>query len=495
MSAHAQARTSGVPALAGIAEGATTPQLSPEDATKAAALATGPARLDKLLQPYIWNIPYPSYEDSLLQDYGGWRSRLAEQGFGIIAFSIETFEDNTLHTPIKVPAVSRSGLAYPACTVTNGTLCAARQAYVGERPAFVNDTAFTLTYDLSRWGESDGQIILSGSLIKSTDNQFFRDGWLNFGTGVYRQSLFNKAVDIYLGYQATQLEFVGAAIGGNFANTFGPAAALTSEFGMSQASGTPAAVIQYNMTDDFYNKFLVQRSMPVNGSTGNAFYDESILNQTGLKFTLSGANGSAKALYVDEVGYKNQATPVEPYTWIRFGGIYNSSSFRNYDRVVSDAFTGESSTVNGAGMAYFLADHQFWQQAPSSPFTAYRGIYAGISAEYAPDNVVGFTQYYDGRVYWIGPTEARATDLVSFVYSHNKVSSGLANGVNTLYSELGYGPSARHASNTFTVSYLAHLMLGFYASVGVAYTDHPSIEYFQGEGSALNFLASVTSVF
>ena len=56
-------------------------------------------------------------------------------------------------------------------------------------------------------------------------------------------------------------------------------------------------------------------------------------------------------------------------------------------------------------------------------------------------------------------------------------------------------PKAVHASNAYTLSYLAHVAPGAYVSAGLGYTDHPSAVTFQGEGHALNALVGLLTVF
>jgi porin len=56
-------------------------------------------------------------------------------------------------------------------------------------------------------------------------------------------------------------------------------------------------------------------------------------------------------------------------------------------------------------------------------------------------------------------------------------------------------PELRHSTNQITATYLAHIRRGVFGSVGLAYTDHPSVSYFQGEGSALTLLGSLVIVF
>jgi porin len=442
--------------------------------------AASPARLDKAYNYKGWDMPFPSFGDTLLQDYGGFRTALASYGFGIIHFNIDLFQWNMLNTPSKVP------VNFPHCTSALGTACAGSQLYFGQRPSIWNTGTTYLTYDLSRWGIPDGQFQIAAS-ASLTGDQAFQPVTYSFSTVAWYQTLFNKQLEIKAGINFNSQEFIGSAVGGNFANPFGGAASIPVELGQS-AAGTPAPTfrVTWHMTDTVYNEFAVQRSLPVNGPTGNPLYDAVHSNRTGLQFN-SPVPGT-RVLYMDELGYKNEATPGGPANWARFGVMYNTSDFKDLSKVLTDP----TATISGNSAMYFYADRQIWQQAPSSPQTAYRGLYAGVAAMYTPPQTAAFSQYYEGRLYWVGPFDPRPTDMVALVYFHNAISSYVADATNH-YSALT-GIYGRSATNTISLSYTAHLMPGAYATVGIQYTDHPSITYFKSEGSALNFLASIAWV-
>src|SRR6516165_2329926 len=477
-----------------------TARPTPPDAAAAAAAAS-PARFDKVYGFKGWDIAFPSMGDSLLQDYGGWRSALAANGFGFLTFSVDTFNLNMLNTPTKVPATSfvpSLGIqsAYPFCpTRPSQAVCAGNQLYFGQRPSYYSFIGSYLTYDLSRWGVPDGQLQLAGNVMFSS-NQAYQARGFQFSAVSWYQTLFDKKLELQIGYFSADPEFVGLFVGGNFSNTFGVAAAIPIEMGLSYSpTQAPTAKITWHLTDTVYNVTAALRSLPVNqnpttpGLTGNSLVDEVFLNPTGMRFT----EPHTGALLLDEFGYRNDAAPGAPQTWARFGAMYNTAAFADYTRLAT------ASTINGNSAMYFLADRQLLQVAPDSPYTAYRGIYAGISAMYSPPSEVAYSQYYEGRLYSIGFFDARPTDMITLVYNHNVFSHYLSDFVNaqtaTLASEGFAVPLAHHAANSVTLSYLAHLMPGIYLNLGASYSDHPSIEYFKTQGSSLNFLASLTTIF
>ena len=80
--------------------------------------------LDQVYGYKGWNIPFPSFGDSLTLDTGNWRSMLASYGFGLSLQSIPIAQGNILDTPRKVPAF------VPPCQPANlGYNCAGGRSY------------------------------------------------------------------------------------------------------------------------------------------------------------------------------------------------------------------------------------------------------------------------------------------------------------------------------------------------------------------------------
>ncbi len=451
-------------------------------------------QLDATLRPRLWNIPYPSYADTLTQDWGGARSKLAEYGIGLSLVNVDVYQQNLLNTPRSVPSLSGSGLPYPTCTRTSGTVCAGGQAYIGEKPFFLTGFVGMLVYDTSRWGVPDGQIMVQGGFYGSTNDQFNKNGLVTLNALVWYQTLLDKMFELKVGYQAFLMEFGGITLAGNFASTFGNSASVPAEMGMTGNVGMPAAVLKWNITKEFYDQVGVWRSPPVNGQqhglTGNALLDESLTNPTGLNFT-SRVPGASAAV-VNEIGYKREASPGANKIWLRAGYIYNASDFQDLSKVA----TNPDAVIHGASAGYALVDAQLWQFDPS-PKTAYKGLYVGASVMGGQNNALPLSQSYEARAYIVGPFTSRPTDLASFVYVHQDVSNHLANAVNLGLPEFQANapiPAAANFTNSYTLNYLAHIRPGMYGSVGVSYTDNPSVTYFKGQGSAFLVQASLTTI-
>ncbi|WP_420970818.1 carbohydrate porin [Bradyrhizobium sp. B120] len=443
--------------------------------------ATERERLNELNKRYGvkgWNIPFPSYSDSLLRDEGGWRSALASAGFGLQTYNLAIFESNMLNTPRQVPGY------FPPCvsrySQVTGALCAGNQTYFGQRPSYINETIAWLTYDLSRWGVPDGQLMVAGQYSTGNDVGYVPNVLQLYQLAWY-QTLLDKRLEIKFGYVTNTTEFIGTFVGSNLANTFGPSGSIPVQLGLSILP-TPSFRTTWHITDTIYNQAAVQRSLPINSVTGNVVFDETLTNPSG--FNWNGPIGTGELL-IDEFGYKRPASPGNPQAWLRFDVLYNNSTFRDFSHLPANPFA----THAGNFGVTFLADGQLWQQDPSSPLTAHRGIYAGMSVMYAPPETTGISQYYEGRAYWIGPLDNRPTDMLSVVMARNVVSHYLADATNQFSSLTG--AFAARTSNSVTATYTAHLMPGLWGTIGVGYTDHPSLAYFKAEGPSLNFLASL----
>jgi porin len=102
------------------------------------------AEMDKMSGVKGWNFAFPSFGDTLTQDYGGWRSKLASAGIGLIHYNLDRFQANLLNTPHESPRFN--------------PFFDSAQIYWGQKPSFSNGNVLVLTYDLSRFGVPDGQL-------------------------------------------------------------------------------------------------------------------------------------------------------------------------------------------------------------------------------------------------------------------------------------------------------------------------------------------------
>lgn len=420
-------------------------QPSKEDA--AAAAASSPARFDKDLGLKGWDIPFPSFGDTLLQDVGGFRTTLAKYGIGVLDWNLIIMSVNMLNTPRQ----------------SNGI-----QTYWGQRFSVFAGTIAYVTVDMGHYGIPGGQFQISGQFDRSSWQPFIPSSFALNGLSYY-QSLFDSKLELIVGYVVNNTSFVGTALGSNLASPFGPSASIPAELGLSFPPATaPTAEVKINI-GSFYNQAAVQRSLP---PASNHVLASVQLNPTGFKLKVD----NAKALVIDEVGYKHLATPERSYLWARLGAMYNNSPFAD--------FSQSGKTADNFG-SYLLVDRQIWRLAPSASETAYRGLYLGVSAEYAAPKTNVVSQYYEARAYVLGPFHSRPKDQIGLVYFHQVFSRYLRDA-----SERS-GLLARSWSNTITPSYTLRILSGLYGTVSVSFTDHPSFVYVPNEDSALLFQASL----
>ena len=413
------------------------------------------AKLDKVYGLKGWNIPFPSFADSVTQDYRGWRSALASKGFGYLAYDLGQAADNILDRP---------------------RLNGGQQAYWGQKASAANIVLQFLNYDVSQFGIPDGQVQLAAVYNKSTWQPYLPNSFSLYRLAYY-QTFFQKKVEIDVGYMGNAPTFVGTYVGGQLANPFGPSASIPVELGLSSASAVqPTAWLKYHPTRNVYDLVGVARSI---SPTSGAVLDDHVKNPSGLDFNEAGA----KAVYVNELGFNKAAGPGSPQTWLRAGAIYNNTLYHNF-------VTGRLNTKTGF---YALGDWQLLQLDPASASSAYRGIYGGVSAMYTSPKTSIFSRYYEARLYATGLSAARPRDTIIFVYNHQVLSRELADNANLITPITGVFD--RYATNSITGTYTAKLLRGVFVTAGLGYTDHPSFAYLRNEGSALNVLASTFVVF
>jgi porin len=404
-------------------------------------------RYDNLREKGLW-FPIPGPADTIDQDKGGVRSALADVGIGYIGWTHNSFASNQL------PHAARSTIA--------------NQLYMGQNPTFASANFMIVTYDLSRFGIADGQIVVGAEQQYWTWDRPGPDR-VGLNTLAYYQTFFNRTLELKLGYLRNQNEFTGTLFGG----ITGSNMSALFQAGMStNAAPTPAANLKYNFDARLYNKVSVQRSISPDGA-----YAHITENPTGLKWSTANAG----ILLVEEAGYKSKAAPGVPDTWLRAGVGLNRSRYTN----LADP---KQQRESGNNFHYIAADRQLWQSdALGSPS---RGIYGGFSVMGAPPERNRISRYYELRLYAKGPFDSRPSDLIALVAT-NTAWSKLA-----VDAALAKGQLAHRDSTAVTGTYIAHLAPGIYASVGLSYIHYPTIiTHAPQTEHALNLLISTLIFF
>ncbi|MGY4430037.1 porin [Bradyrhizobium sp. F1.13.1] len=314
-------------------------------------------------------VALPGPQDTVDPDFAGIRSSLAALGIGYVGYTNNNFYDNML----------------PAERNTFG-----QQVYNGQKPTFFTNNVMQMTYDLSRYGISDGQIAVGGiynydSWAPAGPNAF------SLATLSYYQTFLNRQVELKVGYLANVVEYWGPFLAGNLSSSiFGPSGQIPVAAGLSAwAWAKPAINIKVNGPEGLYDKFGVQVASSPDGP-----FAEKTANPTGLDWSTPNSG----FLAINEVGYRKEAAPGQLATWVRAAAIINTSKYVDFE------FGGRNA---GNYAAYLLADRQFVQLVPVEGQAA-RGWYAGLTAMYAPPEFNRVSEYYEARLYGIGPAAVPA---------------------------------------------------------------------------------------
>ena len=394
-------------------------------------------------------VALPGPQDTIDPDFAGIRSSLAALGIGYIGYSNNNFYDNML----------------PAERTTFG-----QQVYNGQKPTFLTNNVMQMTYDLSRYGISDGQIVVGGIYNFDTWDPGGPNA-LSLATLSYYQTFLNKQVELKVGYLGNYFEYCSPFLAGNLSSSiFGPSGSILVEAGLSAyAFAKPAINIKVNGPDGLYNKFGVQVASNPDGALA-----EKTANPIGLDWSTPNSG----VLVIDEVGYRKDASPGQLATWVRAAPIVNTSRYVDFE-------FGGRNTGDYAG--YVLADQQFVQLAPVESQAA-RGWYAGVSAMYTPPEFNRFSQYYELRLYGIGLLPSRPSDVVSVVISRNVFSHYVVD------AALQSGQLAHSGNFSITAAYYAPIAPGIRVGIGLGYTNNPTpVIYTPQTGSDLNLLANIVT--
>lgn len=397
------------------------------------------------------NLPGPA--DTIDQDAGGVRSALADLGIGYYFQHISSFAENVL------PNAAKSTIA--------------NQLYNGQNPTYSESNYITMTYDLSRFGIPDGQLVVGADQQWGNWNPGTPE---RFGISIlaYYQTFFDRKLELKVGYLRNNWEFAGTLVGGNAgSNVFGPSSNILTQGGMTNnAAPTPAINLKFNADDHLYSKFTLQRSISPDG-----YNTQVIQNPLGTNWSTPNAG----ALLVDEIGYQSSAAPGIPKTWLRAGAGLNNSNFSNLE-YPKQARADENSFY------YVAADRQLLQTNVQS--SASRGIYGGFSVMYAPADLNKVSQYYEARLYTVGLFDSRPSDQISIVATDTVWSNYAVD------AALAKGSLVHWDSKAISGTYTAHLAPGVYLSLGLSYIDNPtSITYTPQIGHALNFSTSLSTIF
>lgn len=391
-----------------------------------------------------WITTVPPAAESIFQDPNGLRTALAEYGIGYVAYSTNTFTANMLNNAPPKP-----------------------QTYQGQIPTTYSFSEVTLSYDLGRLGLTGGQLSV-GAMLTGTTWEPLGPSGAKFANLYYFQSLMDDTVQLQAGVFYNAQNYLGLLVAASMAT--GPQALVPYELGLSrQGVPAPGANLMINLPHNFYNKAGVQRSISPDGADV-----EQQANPIGLGFS----SPDAKALFIDEFGYKTFASPTQGSVWVRAGGMYNTSPYFDFS-------AGRKTDTNWG--FYAAADVQV-SQISSAPYEAYQGYYVGGFYMTSDPDKNMYQNYYEGRVYGMGIIPGRPMDQTALIFGYTTLSKSALDFQALL---TGIRPFGDYASVTVSNSF--RLNPGVYLMLGTSYNVHPSAT--PRLKNSLNFMASLTTAF
>jgi len=384
--------------------------------------------------------------DSVSPGMGGLREKMYENGWLLQGGISSGLTYDLLHPDSSVP-----------------------QSYTGQRATYAQSALAILTYDLSRVGFSkDSQFIISGLWDETSYlGSGIRSAYV--GELAIEQEFDNHQIRIKYGFQTPSNSFYGFTLGTTVASSaLGPASSMFYELGVPSVKPAPTFDIRLYTPDmRFYNHFAVTRSMSPQG-----FQADSQANSSGLDFSVPGA----RALYIDEAGYRITSAANQRAFWLRAGAVYNTSDYFDY---------GVGKSTYGNKGFYVAITRQFTQP---DQFYTYRGIYADVKVDFADASKNPFSRDVAATLYSLGPFDSRPYDMISIGYTHQWISQKTQQYINLVTTE-----TAITGSNTFSLSYAFHVARGIYWTNSLAYTTQPVL--FPSHAAALLLTTGATVVF
>ncbi|WP_455921211.1 carbohydrate porin [Pseudomonas putida] len=322
------------------------------------------------------------------------------------------------------------------------------QLYNGQDPTWRQSSSLGMTYDLTRLGWGGKAQFTAAVAWESGDYKSSNPNFLTMSIFAINQRFFDDRLEVQYGYYPLIRQYYGMVLGGNSsAAALGPGSVIPVELGLSLFSPSPALTVAvWDKSKTWYNRASVARS-----ASPNFFQYDLDQNPTGFKLKVDGSN----PLVVDELGYKVESAPGQKSTWVRVGGIYNTSHFTDYRN-------GGEAEDNFGG--YAAATLQLTQPDGASP----RGLYGDVKVDYAPPDRNLYTRDFQVTAFYIGPFDSRPRDMASVGYTKSYFSKYVHDLVESS------GTDAERTSAALSLSYAARMARGLYWVNGLTYQQGPS---------------------
>lgn len=369
--------------------------------------------------------PSQSTCDTVFPEFGGLRETLSESGWGIQVITAQFF-------------------TYDILGLNRGT-----DAYNGERPSYIGTVFPILTYDLGRLGLNEkSQITIEPSLFYSSFDGNGPD-YVNLAQLSTFLPFWDERLTVQAGYYAMGDQFYGGAIGNSFGGSaLSTTSSLMFQLGVKGFRTKPGIDVRMFSEDKrWYNHVGVTRANSPDGPFED-FYDDRI----GFKFSSPGA----RAVWLDEVGYRVESAPGQKKFWLRAGAIYNTSDYNVLD--------GSGDTDHNYGF-YAVGDFQLTQPNPD---LAYQGWGLQAKVGIGNDKLNAISREFGATIYRLGTFESRPADVFALGYMKSYYSDTMVNA-----SRAG-GLDTEDEVNVYSASYTARLGNGAYLQTGLTYTDNPT---------------------
>jgi porin len=331
-------------------------------------------------------------------------------------------------------------------------------------------------------------------------------------TGLYlNQYFWNKKALLTIGWgQASSWEAYGIFVHGNMAvPLIGVGAIGSAEVGQAPPmNSAPEALVRVNWTKNFYTVSEVQRSTEF----WNTKADNTLMNHDALYIPFR--QPGAKALYMQEFDYHRKPLPGTKDLWVRVNGTLNFShyfDFRKGGEAFALAFYDWGMTPGGPAP---MTRHHFHDDTPQQqllknetmlgmPFNPFgkvltennwqvysavdyqlqqskelffRGWYGGFTASYVPPQQNVFSQYYEARVYNVGPFKSHPIDQITIAVGLLQMSKPGARMIAAAQAQSGlYANTYNSTQLSIAPSYTTHIRAGIWWSGGFQYCVHPTI--------------------
>lgn len=317
---------------------------------------------------------------------------------------------------------------------------APEQLYGGQNPTWTQAITAYLTYDLSRIGLDNSQFIFSGT-YQSSNFPTTTSNLKTISALAINQTFFDKQLELQYGYWPLIWSFYGYSLTGSSTSALGPSSMIPVEVGLSYDEPTPAFnVIVRDQSLRFYNHASITRS------NSSADLDE---NSWGLKWDV----GDARALYIDELGFKQEPINGQRSIWLRAGMLYNTTQYtKNF----------ASGTTNNYG-GYLAGTVQL-----SQPYKDHRGLYFDAKVNTAKSNVNLIDKDYQVSLFYISPFESRPDDIVALGYSKSYYSWSVQKAINSS------GGQSSKSTDSVQFSYSLKANTGLYVIPGLTWTKNPT---------------------